>query len=111
MIRLDMENYNTILTEKLQKHQHYHLEKLINVNILQKREILNFDQRRLIEQAKFANSALRKALKKQTKTVQDQGGKQIKAIEKHGKQLKQLVESNTVLKNTIMIMEKIAKHI
>ena len=29
------ENYNTILTEKQQKFQPYHLEKLINVNILQ----------------------------------------------------------------------------
>ena len=38
MIKLEMENCNMILTEKQQKHHHYHLEKLINmknVNILQ----------------------------------------------------------------------------
>ena len=35
MIRLEMKNYNRILTEKLQKYQHYHLEKFINMNILQ----------------------------------------------------------------------------
>ena len=35
MIRLEMRNYNTILTEKHQKHQHYHQIKLINRNILQ----------------------------------------------------------------------------
>ena len=35
MIKLDMKNYNMILTEKQQKYQHYHLEKLINMNILQ----------------------------------------------------------------------------
>ena len=38
MIKLEMENYNTMLTEKLQKYQHYHLEKLINMNILQAKE-------------------------------------------------------------------------
>ena len=35
MIRLEIKNYNTILTEKQQKYQHYHLKKLINMNILQ----------------------------------------------------------------------------
>ena len=33
--RIMDENYNMILTEKLQKYQLYHLEKLINMNILQ----------------------------------------------------------------------------
>ena len=31
----DEKKNSTILTEKLQKYQHYHLEKLINMNILQ----------------------------------------------------------------------------
>ena len=35
MIRLEMKNCNIILTEKQQKYQHSHLEKLINMNILQ----------------------------------------------------------------------------
>ena len=35
MIRLEMKNCNTILTEKQQQYQHYHLEKLVNMNILQ----------------------------------------------------------------------------
>ena len=34
MIRLEMKNRNTILAEKQQKYQHYHLEKLKNMNIL-----------------------------------------------------------------------------
>ena len=34
MIRLEMKKYNMTLTEKQQKYQHYHLEKLININIL-----------------------------------------------------------------------------
>ena len=41
MIRLEMKDGNTISTEKQQKYQHYHLEKLINMNILQmKRQYL-----------------------------------------------------------------------
>ena len=35
MIRLEMKNYNAILTEKQQKYQPYHLEKLINMNFLE----------------------------------------------------------------------------
>ena len=35
MIRVEMKNYNVILTENHQKYQHYHLVKLTNMNILQ----------------------------------------------------------------------------
>ena len=35
MIKLEMKNYNMVLTEKQRKQQQYHLEKLINMNILQ----------------------------------------------------------------------------
>ena len=35
MIRLEIQNCNMILTEKQQKYQHYLLEKVINMNILQ----------------------------------------------------------------------------
>ena len=35
MIRLEMKNYNMILTEKQQKYQRYHLGKLINMNNFQ----------------------------------------------------------------------------
>ena len=50
-------------------------------------EILPPDQRRVIEQAKFAYSPLGKAFEKKIKTTQDQREKQIKALEEHGKQL------------------------
>ena len=36
-----------------------------------------------MEQAKFTYSPLRKALEEQTKAIEDQGKKQIKAIEEH----------------------------
>ena len=63
-------------------------------------EILPFDQRRVIEQAKFIYSPLGRALEKQTKTIEDQGKKQIKAIEDHGKQL---FESNQLIKKDFKI--------
>ena len=40
MIRLEIKNYNKILTEKQQKYQHYHQVKLINMNILQMKKYL-----------------------------------------------------------------------
>ena len=43
-------------------------------------EILPFNRRHIIEQAKFAYSPLGKALRKQTKTIEYKGEKQIKAI-------------------------------
>ena len=60
-----MKTNNMILTEKLQKYQHYQQEKLINMNILQ--EILSFNQKQIIEQAKFTYSPLGKVFEKQTK--------------------------------------------
>ena len=69
-----------ILTEKQQKYQHDHLEKLINMNILQENKYCL--QRQIIEHAKFTYSPLGKAFKKQTKTIEGQGEKQIKALEK-----------------------------
>ena len=38
MIRSETKNCNVMLTEKQQKYQHYHLEKLKNINILQVRK-------------------------------------------------------------------------
>ena len=66
-----------ILPEKQQKSQQYHLEKLINMNILP------YDQRRVIEQPKFTYSTLGKLLKKTTKTIEDQGKKQVKATKEY----------------------------
>ena len=44
-------------------------------------EILPTNQQQIIEQAKFTYSPLGKAFEKQTKTIKDQGEKQIKAIQ------------------------------
>ena len=50
-------------------------------------EILASNQTAIIKQAKFTYSPFWKASVKQAKTIQNQRGKQIKAIEEHGKQL------------------------
>ena len=44
-------------------------------------EILPSNQQQIIEQAKFTYSPLGKAFENQTETIEDQGEKQIKAIE------------------------------
>ena len=51
---------------------------------LKGKEILPPDQRRVIEQP-FAYPPLGKVVEKQTKTIEYQGKKKIKAIEEHGK--------------------------
>ena len=50
-------------------------------------EILPSNQQQIIEQAKFTHSPLGKAFEKQTKTIEDQGEKQIKAVKDNKKQL------------------------
>ena len=77
MVRLEMKNCKIILTEKQQKYQLYHLEKLEN---LTDEDILTSNQRRVIEQATFTYSPLKKTLEKQRKTIEDQVIKQADAL-------------------------------
>ena len=86
-IKLKMKNYNMILTEaakisalfsgKIDKYEH-----------LTGEEILPSNQQQIIEQATFTYSPLGKAFEKQTKTIEDQGEKQIKAIQDNKKKEK-----------------------
>ena len=76
MIRLEMKNYNMILTENAAI---FRLEKMINMNFLLVKKYY------LLIKAKFTCSPLGQALEKQTKTIDNQGKKQIKALEEHGK--------------------------
>ena len=48
-------------------------------------KILPFNKQQIIEQAKFNYFPLRKAFEKQTKIIEDQGEKQIKAIQNNKK--------------------------
>ena len=67
-------------------------------------EILPSNQKQIIEQAKFTYSPLGKAFEKQTKTIEDQGKKQIKVIENNKKQL----DSNNAddYKNELLISKE-----
>ena len=69
MISLGLKDYNMIVTEKQQKYQHYHLGKLINMNILKMKKICLL---------KFTYSPLEKAFEKQT--IEEQRRIQIGAI-------------------------------
>ena len=59
-----MKNCSMILTEKLQKHPHYHSKRLINMNVLQMTKY--YLQIQMIEQAKLTYCPLGTALQKQT---------------------------------------------
>ena len=61
-------------------------------------EILPSNQQQIIEQAKFTYSPLGKAFEKQTKTIKDQGEKQIKAIQDNNKQLAKI--QGVTIRNT-----------
>ena len=79
-----MKNCNMILTEKY----------------LTGEEILPSNQRHIMEEAKFAYSPSGKTFEKQTKAIEIQGKKQIKAIKNHGKLL---VESDEPFKKDFNI--------
>ena len=62
------------------------------------------NQRQIIEQAKFIYSPLGKAFKKQTKTTEDEGEKQIKAIRDKSKENKKY--SNYGYKNELLLSKE-----
>ena len=66
-------------------------------------EILPSDQSRIIEQAKFTYSSLRKAFEKPIKAIESQSEKQIKALEELGKQL---VKSNGKKDSLALLKQK-----
>ena len=64
-------------------------------------EILQWNQQQIIQQAKFTYSPLGKAFENQIKTIEDQGEKQIKAI-----QDKQLVNNNVDYKDKLLLSKE-----
>ena len=67
-------------------------------------EILPSNQRQIIEQAKFTYSPLGKAFEKQTKTIKDQGEKQVKAIQH--KQLVNINNNNDDYKDKLLLSKE-----
>ena len=70
-----MENYNTILTEKLPK---YLLCYQVKYEYVTGEEILPSNQKQIIEEAKFTYSPLGKAFENQINTIADQGEREKK---------------------------------
>ena len=77
---------------KIDKHEYYTGE-----------EILPYNKRQVIEQAKSAYSPLGKSFEKQTKQIKDQGEKQKKAIEDNKKRLDNKQPGNNEL---LLLKEK-----
>ena len=73
--------------------------KLDKYEYLTGEEILPSNQQQIIQQAKFNYSPLGKALEKQIKTIEDQGKKQVKAIEDN----KQLVNKDDDYKDKLLL--------
>ena len=66
-------------------------------------KILPSNQQQIIEQAKFTYSPFGKAFEKQTKTIEDQGKKQVKAIQDN----KQLVNiDNDDYKDKLLLLKE-----
>ena len=80
MIRIEMKNYNMILTEKQQEHLRYHQVKLINMNILQVKKHYHLVRVGLQNSLSFLNLLLEKALETQTKAINYAAEKQTKTI-------------------------------
>ena len=66
-------------------------------------EILPSNQQQIIEQAKFTYSLLGKNFEKQTETIEDQGKKQIKAIQDNKKQIANI---NDDYKNKLLLSQE-----
>ena len=69
-----------ILMENLQKPSALSSSKINKYEYFTDDEILPSNQKQIIEQTKFTCSPLGRAFQKQTKTIKDQGEKEIKAI-------------------------------
>ena len=90
-INKEAEKVSALLSDKIDKYGY-----------LTGEEILPSDQSRIIEQGKFTYSSLGKSLEKEIKTIKDQEGKQIKAIENKFK--KHLL--NTDLKSIVSLVSR-----
>ena len=77
-----MKNYNTILIEKLQKYKLYHQTKLISMSTLLVKKYYLLIKDKYYNKLNLLILLWKKLLKK--KKIEDQGEKQIKAIQNQG---------------------------
>ena len=79
--------------------------KLDKYEYLTDEEILPSNQQQIIQQAKFTYSPLGKAFKKQIKTIEDQGNKQVKAIQDNN-QLVNINKKDDDYKNKLLFSKE-----
>ena len=96
-----MKGYNTILIEKQQKISALSSGKIDKYEFLTGKELLSSEQSRIMEQAKFALSPLRKAFEKQTKTIEEQGKIQVEPLEVLKPIAQKLAITDVIPKNSI----------
>ena len=86
MIRLEMKNYNLMLTKKSNDISTI-IWKNWQIEYLTGGETLTSKQRQIIEQTKFTYSPLRKVFEKQIKMIEEQERKQIDVITNQNERL------------------------
>ena len=79
-IRLEIKKLQYDINREAAKISALSSDKIDKYEYLTGEEILPSNQQQIIEQAKFTYSPLGKAFEKQTKTIEDQGKKQINAL-------------------------------
>ena len=112
MIRLEMKNYNTIINREASKISAQSSGNIQKYQYLTGEDIVPSNQQQIIEQAKFTYSLLGKAFGKQIKTIDDQGKKQVDALEnlKLKEEAKSIEDkSNNQSRATIIFNELINK--
>ena len=82
------------------------LGKIDKYQYLTGEEIFPFNQQQIIEQAKFSYSPLGKAFEKQTKTIEDQGEKQIKPIQDYKEQSVNINNDDDYTKKLLLSKER-----
>ena len=83
--------------------------KIDNYEYFTNEKILLSNQRQVTEQAKFTFSPLGKAFEKQTKAIEEQGGKQIDAITNQNERLTALTKKNDHKDSHRVIFEELVK--
>ena len=68
---LEKQTKTMTLTQKQKKYHLYHQIKIINMTVLQVKEISHSNESRMIEQPNFTDSLFEKALEKQTKIMEE----------------------------------------
>ena len=81
---------SALSTDKIDKYEH-----------LTGKEILPSNQQKITEQAKFTYSPLRKAFEKATKTIEDQGQKQVEALQTLKSDKEKLTIGDVILESAL----------